>query len=90
MVSVKLSAGLSMPAFCISLSYIVRIRGMSSGVASGMYMWIKKTLVVAESVEYTPVRYMLSMSSCEGFCESGASASGIWRSRRRDGWCMYL
>ena len=77
MVHVRLSAGLSMPSFCISLSCIDMILPMSFGVASGMYMWIRKALVVAESVEYTPVRYKLSMSSGEWFCESGASANGL-------------
>ena len=77
MVPVWSSAWLSAPAICISLSCIYMMLAMSSGVAYGIFMWIRKALVVVESVEYTPVRYMLSMSSGEWFGESGASASGL-------------
>ena len=53
-------------------------------------MWIRNALVVAEFVEYTPVRYKLWLQSGvvqigEWFCERGASASGLSRSSRRDG-----
>ena len=90
MVPMRLSAGFSMPSFCMSLSCNDMMMVMSFSVASGMYMWITKALAVAESVEYTPVRYRFSMISGEWFYESGAKASGLWRSRRRDGYCRYM
>jgi hypothetical protein len=59
---------------------------MSFGVGYGMKRWIMKAPVVIESVEWTPVRYRLSMRSGEWLGEIGRSIRGLWRSRRREGW----
>jgi len=76
------------PCFCISSSWAAMKLVMSSGVDSGMHRCTVKALVVAESAEWTPVRYELSMSSGEWAVEIGRRASGLWRLRRLDGWWM--
>jgi hypothetical protein len=58
---------------------------MSSGVDSGMQRWIMKILVVAESVEWKPVRYKLSIRFGEWSAEIRRSARGLWRSSHREG-----
>ncbi len=49
-------------------------------------MWIIKALVVAESVEWTRVRYMLSVSFEEWVAEIDRNARGLYISIRDDGW----
>ena len=44
-----------------------------------------KALVVAESVEWTPVRYEMSMRFGECSVVTGRRAKGLWRSSRREG-----
>ncbi len=61
---------------------------MSFGVASGVKRYTVKALVVAESAEWTPVRYALSIRSGEWEGEFGRRANGLWRSNRLEGWWM--
>ena len=64
-------------SFCMWLSCMDMMLAMPSDVASGMYMSSRKALVVVESIEYTPVRYKLSMRSGECLGESGVCANGL-------------